>query len=57
MKTILKIENVTIEKTEKGLVYFLPSNFSGNDLKEFKKRNNDEIMNFKKLTNESETNI
>ena len=48
MKTnFLKIENVTIEKTAKGLVYHLPSIFDGKTLKLFKEKHNDEILNFK----------
>lgn len=48
MKTkILKIENVTIEKTEKGLVFYLPSNFDGNTLKAFKEKHKNTIDEFK----------
>ena len=50
MKTnFLKIENVTIEKTKKGLVYHLPSNFDGIKLKEFKERNKEAIQSFKRF--------
>ena len=48
MKTnFLKIENVTIEKTEKGFIYHLPSNFDGRKLKEFKERHKIKIDEFK----------
>ena len=48
MKTnFLKIENVTIEKTAKGLVFHLPSNFDGIKLKEFKELHKDEISSFR----------
>ena len=48
MKTkILKIENVTIEKTAKGLVFHLPSNFDGCKFKEFKENHKDVINSFK----------
>ena len=43
----LKIENVTIEKTEKGLVFHLPSNFFGSDLKTFKEKHKNTIDEFK----------
>ena len=49
MKTnFLKIENVTIEKTQKGLVFHLPSNFDGNALKAFKEKHKEQISEFKK---------
>lgn len=48
MKAIfLKIENVRIEKTGKGLVFYLPSNFDGNALKAFKEKHKDQINEFK----------
>lgn len=48
MKTnFLKIENVTIEKTEKGLIYNLPSDFDGRKLKEFKELHKVKIYEFK----------
>ena len=48
MKTnFLKIENVRIEKTGKGLVFYLPSNFDGNALKAFKEKHKDQIDEFK----------
>ena len=48
MKTkILKIENVTIEKTAKGLVFHLPSSFDGCKFKEFKENHKDAINSFK----------
>ena len=48
MKTnFLKIENVTIEKTKKGLVFYLPSNFDGNALKAFKEKHKEQINEFK----------
>ena len=48
MKTnFLKIENVRIEKTEKGLVFYLPSNFDGNALKAFKEKHKKQIDEFK----------
>ena len=50
MKTnFLKIENVRIERTAKGLVFYLPSNFDGIKLKEFKERNQEAIQSFKRL--------
>ena len=50
MKTnFLNIENVTIEKTAKGLVFHLPSNFDGIKLKKFKKRNKEAIQSLKTL--------
>ena len=48
MKTnFLKIENVRIEKTGKGLVFYLPSNFDGNALKAFKEKHKEQINEFK----------
>ena len=48
MKTnFLKIENVRIEKTAKGLVFYLPSNFDGNALKAFKEKHKEQINEFK----------
>ena len=48
MKTnFLKIENVRIEKTGKGLVFYLPSNFDGNALKAFKEKHKEQIEKFK----------
>ena len=43
----LTIENVTIEKTAKRLVFYLPSNFDGNALKAFKERHKEKINEFK----------
>ena len=43
----LKIENVRIEKTGKGLVFYLPSNFDGNVLKAFKEKHKEQINDFK----------
>lgn len=48
MKTkILKIENVTIEKTRKSLIFNLPSNFGGVELKRFKEKHKTEIDQFR----------
>ena len=43
----LKIENVKIEITSKGLVFHLPSNFDGCKFKEFKENHKDVINSFK----------
>ena len=45
----LTIENVRIEKTAKGLVFYLPSNFGGSELKAFKEKHKDQIDEFKNL--------
>ena len=47
MKTILKIENVTIEKQGTKLTYFVPSYFDGMKLKKFKKQHEKMIQDFK----------
>ena len=48
MKTkFLTIENVRIEKTKNGLVFYLPSNFGGSELKAFKEKHKDRIDEFK----------
>ena len=48
MKTkILKIENVTIEKKGNSLIFNLPSNFGGVELKRFKEKHKTEIDQFK----------
>ena len=44
---ILKIENVTIEKTGKSLLFNLPSNFGGVELKRFKEKHKAEIDQFR----------
>ena len=43
----LKIENVRIEKTKKGLIWNIPSNFDGNTLKAFREKHKDKIEAFK----------
>ena len=43
----LKIENVRIEKTAKGLVFHLPQNIDGTALKAFKEKHKDKIDEFK----------
>ena len=47
MKTILKIENVTIEKQGSKLTYLIPSYFDGVKLKKFKKQYEKMIQYFK----------
>ena len=48
MKTsILKIENVTIEKKRNSLIFTIPSNFGGVELKRFKEKYKNEIENFR----------
>ena len=48
MKTnFLTIENVRIEKTVKGLVYYLPQSFDGRTLKAFKEKHKARIDEFK----------
>ena len=47
MKTnILKIENVTIEKIGNSLIFTIPSNFGGVELKRFKEKHQKEIDEF-----------
>ena len=46
-QNFLTIENVRIEKTGKGLVFYLPSNFDGNALKAFKEKHKEQINEFK----------
>ena len=50
MKTkILKIENVTIEKTGKSLIFNIPSNFGGVEMKRFKEKYKTEIDQFRNV--------
>ena len=44
---ILKIENVTIEKIGKSLIFNIPSNFGGVELKRFKEKHRAEIDQFR----------
>ena len=45
--TFLKIENVTIEKTGKSLIFNIPSNFGGVELKRFKEKHKEELDQFR----------
>ena len=45
--TFLKIENVTIEKMGNSLIFTIPSNFGGVELKRFKEKYKTEIEEFR----------